>query len=105
LIYLDGVGKSYNGNVIVNDITLRLPECSMTAIIGPNNAGKSKLLAIMKSLCHVLDSLEKNHRFGLAKCDVIAVDGFAIHAQQKGDLNGCHIHTKAPYYLLLPIFT
>jgi len=37
----------------------------------------------------------------LSKHGVIAVDGFAIRAQQKGGLRGRHMRTKAPYYFLL----
>ncbi len=50
LIEISQVSKSYNGTLVVDDVTLRLPARGITSIIGPNGAGKSTLLSMVSRL-------------------------------------------------------
>jgi len=50
VIQIENVTKSYGAQVVVDDVTLRLPACGVTSIIGPNGAGKSTLLGIIARL-------------------------------------------------------
>ncbi|EEY08559.1 ferric siderophore ABC transporter, partial [Brucella pinnipedialis M163/99/10] len=50
MIEISQVSKSYNGTLVVDDVTLRLPARGITSIIGPNGAGKSTLLSMVSRL-------------------------------------------------------
>lgn len=50
MISVDRVSKSYDGNLVVDDVTLTLKKGGLTSIIGPNGAGKSTLLSIVSRL-------------------------------------------------------
>lgn len=50
MIEISQVSKSYNGTLVVDDVTLRLPAGGITSIIGPNGAGKSTLLSMISRL-------------------------------------------------------
>jgi len=50
LIEISQVSKSYNGTLVVDDVTLRLPAGGIISIIGPNGAGKSTLLSMISRL-------------------------------------------------------
>jgi branched-chain amino acid transport system ATP-binding protein len=47
LLSLRGVSRSFGGLRAVEDVSLELPEHSLTALIGPNGAGKTTLFALM----------------------------------------------------------
>ena len=47
MIELKNISKTYQGNQVLNDISLLIPENSITGIIGPNGAGKSTLIKII----------------------------------------------------------
>jgi ABC-type multidrug transport system ATPase subunit len=47
MISLKNISKHYSGNIVLNDISLTVPEKSITGIIGPNGAGKSTLIRII----------------------------------------------------------
>ena len=49
-IRVDGLSVTLEGNVVVNDVSFRVPSGSMTAIIGPNGSGKTTLLRAMLGL-------------------------------------------------------
>lgn len=44
------VGKSYDGNVALQDVSFHLPNGSVTGVIGPNGCGKSTLFRLMVGL-------------------------------------------------------
>lgn len=45
-----GLSVAYAGRPVLSDVSLTLPEASVTALIGPNGAGKSTLLRSMAGL-------------------------------------------------------
>jgi branched-chain amino acid transport system ATP-binding protein len=47
LLQLSGLGRSFGGLKAVQDVSLSVPEGSLTALIGPNGAGKTTLFALM----------------------------------------------------------
>ena len=47
MLSLDGIGKSYSGRTLFDDVSLRLVPGDRAGIVGPNGAGKSTLLAIL----------------------------------------------------------
>ncbi len=50
MIRIDKVTKAYGRTVVVDAVTLNLPQKGLTSIIGPNGAGKSTLLSMMSRL-------------------------------------------------------
>lgn len=47
MIVLDNVSKSYDGQRVVDQVSLNLAEAGLTSIIGSNGAGKSTLLSMI----------------------------------------------------------
>ncbi|MBU1350426.1 MAG: ABC transporter ATP-binding protein [Gammaproteobacteria bacterium] len=47
LLQLSGLNKSFGGLKAVQNVSLTVPEGSLTALIGPNGAGKTTLFALM----------------------------------------------------------
>ena len=50
LLRLQGVVAGYGGGDILKDVTIEVPEGSITCIVGPNGAGKSTLLRTISGL-------------------------------------------------------
>ncbi|WP_062136554.1 iron ABC transporter ATP-binding protein [Demequina aestuarii] len=50
MIEIDSVTKSYGPQVVVDDVSLTLPDAGVTSIIGPNGAGKSTLLSVVSRI-------------------------------------------------------
>ena len=50
MIRVDGLGKSYEENVALADVSFELPAGSVTAVVGANGAGKSTLLRCLAGL-------------------------------------------------------
>ncbi|MFW2512408.1 ABC transporter ATP-binding protein [Demequina sp. SO4-13] len=50
MIAIDSVTKSYGSHVVVDDVSLALPDAGVTSIIGPNGAGKSTLLSVVSRI-------------------------------------------------------
>ncbi len=49
-ISFDRVGLSFDGRVILDDVTLTVPDGALMAIIGPSGSGKSSLLRLVSGL-------------------------------------------------------
>ena len=47
LLDIQRLSKSFGGLKAVQDVSLQVPEGSLTALIGPNGAGKPTLFALM----------------------------------------------------------
>lgn len=47
---IEGISKSYGGNLAVRSITAEVPEGNVTVIVGPSGCGKSTLLRIISGL-------------------------------------------------------
>lgn len=47
---LDGLSKSYGGNVAVEEVTAEVPAGMVTVIVGPSGCGKSTLLRLISGL-------------------------------------------------------
>ncbi|NVL89448.1 MAG: ABC transporter ATP-binding protein [Desulfobacterales bacterium] len=54
VIKIDGVDFSYDGDLILKDITLAVKEGDFLGVVGPNGSGKSTLLKIILGLIHPL---------------------------------------------------
>lgn len=50
MIEVQGVSKAYGSSVVVDDVTITLPEGGITSIVGANGAGKSTLLSMVARL-------------------------------------------------------
>lgn len=50
MIVAEGVSKSYGGTLVVDNVSITLPQKGITSIIGPNGAGKSTMLSIISRL-------------------------------------------------------
>ena len=50
MIVLDGATKRYNGQTVLDDVSLTLGESGVTSLIGPNGAGKSTLFGLIGRL-------------------------------------------------------
>jgi sulfate transport system ATP-binding protein len=49
-IETSGIDKSFNGHVALDDVSVLVPEGSLTAILGPSGGGKSTLLRVIAGL-------------------------------------------------------
>jgi multiple sugar transport system ATP-binding protein len=49
-VELDGITKSFGGTRVIDDLTLTLPEGSLTVLVGPSGCGKSTTLRILAGL-------------------------------------------------------
>lgn len=50
MISANSLTKSFGPNVVVDDVTLTIPESGVTSLVGPNGAGKSTLLSMMSRI-------------------------------------------------------
>ncbi|MGL4533455.1 MAG: ABC transporter ATP-binding protein [Fusobacteriaceae bacterium] len=50
MIKVENISKKYGENIVVDNVSLEIPQGKITSIIGPNGAGKSTLLSIMSRL-------------------------------------------------------
>ena len=50
MIKVSGINKKYGERIVVDNVSLEIPQGKITSIIGPNGAGKSTLLSIMSRL-------------------------------------------------------
>jgi osmoprotectant transport system ATP-binding protein len=50
MIEIDGVSKSYDGRIVVDDLSLTVPEGAFCVVIGPSGCGKSTTLRMINRL-------------------------------------------------------
>ena len=50
VLVVDGLTAGYGGGDVLHEVSLAVPEGSITCIVGPNGAGKSTLLAVISGL-------------------------------------------------------
>ncbi len=50
MISVESLTKAYNGDAVVDAVTLQLPGSGLTTIVGPNGAGKSTLLSLISRI-------------------------------------------------------
>lgn len=88
----DGITLAYDGRVVVEDLTLGIPDGEITAIIGPNACGKSTLLRALArllrpqrgtvvldgELIHRLPTKQVAQRLGLLPQHPIAPEGILV---------------------------
>ncbi|MER5550599.1 zinc ABC transporter ATP-binding protein AztA [Streptomyces sp. NPDC002793] len=60
---LDGVSAGYANRAVLNQLTLRIPAFTTTAVVGPNGSGKSTLLGVIAGVIRVTAG-EVEHRTG-----------------------------------------
>ena len=101
---LTGLSKSFGGLKAVQNVSLAVPQGSLTALIGPNGAGKTTLFALMSGF-HQPDSgrvefdgrditaqaPDANARAGLARTFQI-VQPFAAQTVRENIAVGAHLH-------------
>ena len=104
LMTLTGVSRSFGGLKAVQDVSLAVPQGSLTALIGPNGAGKTTLFALMSGFL-IPDSgriefdgqditgraPDLNARQGLARTFQI-VQPFAAQTVRENIAVGAHLH-------------
>lgn len=57
MIEVKGVSKSYQESLVVDHVSLSIPDGGVTSIIGPNGAGKSTLLGMISRLLPMTEGL------------------------------------------------
>lgn len=72
-IRIDHVSYFYEGKQVLNDITLDVPEHSVTAFFGPAGSGKSTLLRLINRLNDLLDNTRMTGQ--------VLIDGQDIYAR------------------------
>jgi len=76
IIELDGVSKSYGATTVLNNVSLRVNEGQVIALIGPSGAGKSTLLRVVNQL--------ERHQQGFLTVDGESFDGTEKPARLAG---------------------
>ncbi|MCA1221853.1 ABC transporter ATP-binding protein [Streptomyces sp. 8L] len=74
--YDDGTAGTDSARPVLNDVTFRLPERSMTALVGPSGAGKTTVAAL---IARFRDTTEGTVRIGGVDVREIAADDLAAH--------------------------
>ena len=104
LLNIQHLNKSFGGLKAVQDVSLQVPEGSLTALIGPNGAGKTTLFALMSgflrpdsgSVTYAGQDItgqnpERNARLGLTRTFQI-VQPFAAQTVRENIAVGAHLH-------------
>ncbi|KQO25563.1 ABC transporter ATP-binding protein [Acidovorax sp. Leaf76] len=104
LLTLTGLGKSFGGLKAVQNVSLTVPEGSLTALIGPNGAGKTTLFALMTGFVKpdagtvqfagrdiTGQAPHLNARLGMARTFQI-VQPFAAQTVRENIAVGAHLH-------------
>ncbi|MEJ1202347.1 MULTISPECIES: ABC transporter ATP-binding protein [unclassified Streptomyces] len=74
--YDDGTADGGSARPVLNDVTFRLPERSMTALVGPSGAGKTTVAGL---IARFRDTTEGTVRIGGVDVREIAADDLAAH--------------------------
>ncbi|MDB5966353.1 MAG: high-affinity branched-chain amino acid transporter, ATP-binding protein [Polaromonas sp.] len=106
LLSIRGVSKSFGGLKAVQNVSMEVPEGSLTALIGPNGAGKTTLFALMSGFLTpdsgkvLLDGKDitghaphLNARLGMTRTFQI-VQPFASQTVRENIAVGAHLHLK-----------
>ncbi|EJE54187.1 ABC-type branched-chain amino acid transport system, ATPase component [Acidovorax sp. CF316] len=104
LLTLTGLGKAFGGLKAVQNVSLTVPEGSLTALIGPNGAGKTTLFALMTGFVKPDSGTVRfagsditgqaphlNARLGMARTFQI-VQPFAAQTVRENIAVGAHLH-------------
>ena len=49
-VTIENLVKQYNGQTVINDLTLTIPRFGIFGLLGPNGAGKTTLMKILSGL-------------------------------------------------------
>ena len=47
ILRLENISKSFNGNTVISNVSLAIPDGELSSIIGPNGAGKTTLFNLI----------------------------------------------------------
>ena len=92
LLELSGVWAGYGGSDVLRDLTITVPEGSVTCIVGPNGAGKSTILRVVSG--------QLKPRRG-----TVAFDGTDIAGRSPRQILGLGIVQVAQNHTLFPDMT
>jgi len=112
LLDVSHIGKSFGGLKAVQDVSLQVPQGSLTALIGPNGAGKTTLFALMSGFIRPDSGSvrfagqditgqppERNARLGMTRTFQI-VQPFAAQTVRDNIAVGAHLHLAARHQAL-----
>jgi branched-chain amino acid transport system ATP-binding protein len=104
LLDIAHLSKSFGGLKAVQDVSLQVPQGSLTALIGPNGAGKTTLFALMSGFIRpdsgtvrfagqdiTGQTPERNARLGMTRTFQI-VQPFAAQTVRENIAVGAHLH-------------
>jgi branched-chain amino acid transport system ATP-binding protein len=104
LLDIAHLSKSFGGLKAVQDVSLQVPQGSLTALIGPNGAGKTTLFALMSGFIRPDSGTvrlagqditgltpERNARLGMTRTFQI-VQPFAAQTVRENIAVGAHLH-------------
>lgn len=104
LLDIAHLSKSFGGLKAVQDVSLQVPQGSLTALIGPNGAGKTTLFALMSGFIRPDQGTvrfagqditgqppERNARLGMTRTFQI-VQPFAAQTVRENIAVGAHLH-------------
>lgn len=107
LLDIKHLSKSFGGLKAVQDVSLQVPQGSLTALIGPNGAGKTTLFALMSGFIRpdsgtvrfadqdiTGQAPERNARLGMTRTFQI-VQPFAAQTVRDNIAVGAHLHLAA----------
>jgi branched-chain amino acid transport system ATP-binding protein len=107
MLQLDHLSKRFGGLQAVDDVSLQVPQGSLTALIGPNGAGKTTLFALMSGFITpdqgkvflqgreiTGQSPDRNARLGMTRTFQI-VQPFAAQTVRENIAVGAHLHMRS----------
>lgn len=107
MLKLERLSKRFGGLQAVDDVSLQVPQGSLTALIGPNGAGKTTLFALMSGFIKpdqgqvflqgreiTGQSPDRNARLGMTRTFQI-VQPFAAQTVRENIAVGAHLHMRS----------